>query len=1457
VNLGDALRGANRLVGAVGALSGEVLAQLDPGRHRRRVWSNRGRAHIEVRGVHLPGHEPLARNLEAALRGVEGVIWAEVNATVGRVVVSFESAGPGLYDLVAVVERVEAGHAIEGEAFPRDRPEHPADVEPQRRATVSLNADAVGLTASVFGQLLRAARVPAELAALVSLAEQQPRVRQAVERLVGAPTADLGLSVASALAQAVAQGPVGLAIDTAHRLHQLSEAQARRAAWERRELELAPTPGAGAPTAVRARTRPVRLRDGPVEHYANRTTLASLAAGGTGLALGSGARRSAGLVVAGLPKASRLGRETFAAALGRELAHRDVVIMDPAALRRLDRLDVAVLDARALLHPPAIASVEAFGAPAEEVRAVLAELFDPARPQSVVGHGQWVIGPLRALRRPGTTEATRRAARRRGTPRLLGVARGSAVVATVALEESIDPLADSLAATVRRCGLELVLAGGPKWLQTRLGVERSVPGGRRLASAVRASQATGQGVLLISVGEAYQALAEADCSLGVALTEAPIPWSAHLMAANGLADARLLVEASAAAREVSARSAQLALAGSGVGGLSSVLGPAASGSRRATLAVNLAALGAGAQALVSARAVTLLPQPPEAPPAWHEMEPAAVLAALNSAWDGLRPEQVRERTVAPQRSTPTPLRLSQAVGSELANPLTPVLGLGAVLAATVGSVADAGLVAGVVGANALIGGVQRLRAAVSIERLVEVSSTQVTVRRYGVVAAIGRDELVVGDLVELAAGQMVPADCHVLAAETCEVDESVVTGESLPVLKSPAATPGAEVADRSCMLFEGTTISSGWALAAVVAVGSATEVGRSLADAPEPPPSGVEARLGSLTALTLPVTMLSGAAVTGIGLLRSRSARLAIASGVSLMVAAVPEGLPLLASVAQQAAARRLSTRGALVRHPRTIEALGRVDTLCFDKTGTLTEGEISLQRISDGERDEPIHALGPRSRAVLAAALRASPAADLDDLDRLPHATDRSVLAGGRAAGVTAADGLGGWNALGQLAFDPARGFHAAVGVSPGGPRVAVKGAPEVILPRCTRWSGPHGSQELGRSLRVQLNQVVERLAGRGLRVLAVAERPASERTKVDEERIAKMELLGFLGLADPLRPTADRVVADLAAAGIEVVMITGDHPGTAAAVGKELGILDGHRLLAGRELDRLSDDQLDAVLPTVSVFARVTPSHKVRIVRAYQRLGRVVAMTGDGANDAPAIRLAHAGIALGHRGSPAAREAADLVVVDDRMETILASMVEGRALWTQVRDALAILVGGNLGEVAFTVAATALAGASPLGPRQLLLVNMLTDMLPAMTISLRPPLRTDPATLLNEGPDASLGPSLNRQIVLRAATTATGALGAWLTARVASTPQQARTVALVALVGTQLGQTAVIGGRSPLVLASTAASGAVLAAIVQTPMASQFFGSEPLDHLGWAIALGASGLATVGSAQAARTGL
>jgi cation-transporting ATPase I len=385
-----------------------------------------------------------------------------------------------------------------------------------------------------------------------------------------------------------------------------------------------------------------------------------------------------------------------------------------------------------------------------------------------------------------------------------------------------------------------------------------------------------------------------------------------------------------------------------------------------------------------------------------------------------------------------------------------------------------------------------------------------------------------------------------------------------------------------------------------------------------------------------------------------------------------------------------------------------------------------------------------------------------------------------------------------------------------------------------------------IDRRTRLRLDAEVERLASRGLRVLAVAERPASARAELADERVSDMELFGFLGLADGVRPTAAAAVADLRSAGVSVVMITGDHPSTAAAIAEELHILNGAPVLTGADLDAWDDDKLDAVLGEATVFARVTPAHKMRIIRAYQRIGRTVAMTGDGANDAPAIRLAHTGIALGGRGSPAAREAADLVVLDDRIETVIDAIVEGRAMWASVRDALAILIGGNLGEVAFVLASTAIAGASPLGARQMLLVNLLTDMLPAMTIALRSPTRRSPEELLHEGPEASLGGALATQIALRAATTAAGATGAWLLARSTGTSRRASTVALAALVGTQLGQTAVIGGTSPVVLTSTLVSAGVLVGIVQTPGLSHFFGCTPMGPVGWGIAVGSAVAAT-----------
>ena len=385
---------------------------------------------------------------------------------------------------------------------------------------------------------------------------------------------------------------------------------------------------------------------------------------------------------------------------------------------------------------------------------------------------------------------------------------------------------------------------------------------------------------------------------------------------------------------------------------------------------------------------------------------------------------------------------------------------------------------------------------------------------------------------------------------------------------------------------------------------------------------------------------------------------------------------------------------------------------------------------------------------------------------------------------------------------------------------------------------------------VRSRLERHVDRLAQQGLRVLAVAERHASGRSDLDDARVSRLELLGFVTVADVARPSAITPIAQLQRAGIAVVMLTGDHPSTAEAIASELGLLDGG-VVSGTQIDQLDDARLDELVRETTVFARVTPSHKVRIVEAFQRSGRVVAMTGDGANDAQAIRLADIGIAFGPRATPAARAAADLVVVDDRVETLITSIIEGRAMWASVRDALALLLGGNLGEVIFTAGVGLVTGRSPLNARQLLAVNLLTDLAPAMAIALQPPLTRD-VDLRREGPDTSLGSALARDIAVRAVATAGAATTAWTIARFTGTPTRARTVGLAALVGAQLGQTLVIGHRSPLVLGSGVVSVGALVGIIQTPGVSQFFGCRPLGPIGWTIAATTAATATAGAAVA-----
>ncbi|MBO0882112.1 MAG: cation-transporting P-type ATPase, partial [Mycobacterium sp.] len=415
-----------------------------------------------------------------------------------------------------------------------------------------------------------------------------------------------------------------------------------------------------------------------------------------------------------------------------------------------------------------------------------------------------------------------------------------------------------------------------------------------------------------------------------------------------------------------------------------------------------------------------------------------------------------------------------------------------------------------------------------------------------------------------------------------------------------------------------------------------------------------------------------------------------------------------------------------------------------------------------------------------------------------------------------------------------------------------ALKGAPEIILDRCTR--DHHGRRLTPDRLHAATNQI-KNLAQDGLRVIAVAEnRPSGEPQPEDIDTLASdLTLLGFIAIADLPRPTASATIQQLTNAGVRITLITGDHPITAKAIAHQLGIHNPDAILTGTELDQLSERQRLHQIPHTTVFARVSPEQKVRIVQALQQTGHVVAMTGDGANDAAAIRLADVGIGMAGTSTTAARGAADLVLTNPDPLRLIDALTEGRSLWNRVRDAVSILVGGNAGEVAFTLIGTTFGGRAPLNTRQLLLVNMLTDMVPALAVALRPH-NNPPANTTNDtltaGPITSTGTDLARTLTIRGAATALGATTAWYAGRITGRARRADTMGLAALVTTQLGQTLLIGRRNPLVLIACTTSAAILIAIIETPGISQFFGCTPLGPIAWTIVATCSAAGTATAA-------
>lgn len=1436
------------------------LESLVSGGTQRPVTFSGDLALVQYRGV-PKGQLAEFQSVVRALAATHGeIVDVRVNPYLSRVVMRFLDEPLDVSILRGLVLRaeqaVEAGPQGELDDFGRVLPDDP---QVDLRYGLEAAGSALSLMSAVFFRF--APVVPRvvgdQLYSLSFVAAYAPVIRRRVDARLGEERSDLLFHLAFCVSQALAQRPVGAGVDLLEKAESFFELRRRRQLWHSwaqelvridEEIDFVNLP------ASQARTLP----PGTIERHAARALYIAAGTAAFSLLATANPARAVAAGLSALPRPARLGRELFCIEVGRVLAKLGVLVLAPQALRRLDRVDcLVVADTLFAKDQFSVREIFALRDMAEsEAQEAVDRLFDAEHPLRVQhAEGFW-LGPLPLLKR-STVGAQRQSHAQRAIhgALILGLADRKKVVALV--EIAVSPTKNNAAAALdsaRANGLHVVIATDDPDAAHDLSPDHTIGLRNGLAEGILELQQQGRTVCFMGAGTSV-GYGLADLGVAVHLSGQAAPWNAHLVCPTGTRITELIVEVCVAARFVSRRSSIVAAASAGVGGLAATTGSSLSVASRVASVINIANMVVMLDALRHTLKIHRQSRSFSDPTPWHALDAHGVLELLGSSDQGRPAVSVlfaRKRKLSAFIGGPV-VPLLRAVGAELSNPLTPLLALGAGVSAVVESKADAAIVGGVALINGIVGGSQRFKAERAIARLLRKSETTTTVLRRGHETQVRTSELRPGDVVLLAQGDAVPADCRVLESFSLEVYTAALTGESFPVPKSCEPSFAENTSDISSMVFAQNVIAAGRAKAVVVAVGDDTIAARARTlSQGVVKRGGVEERLEQLMHLTGPVAMVAGAALMLTGLLRGRRVEELVNTGVGLAVAAVPEGLPILATAAQLSAAERLSRKGALVRNPRALESLGRVDRLCMDKTGTLSEGRVALVGVFDGKTTAGLDDLSPTHREVLRwAALSVT-----TDEGVFVDPMDEAVVQA--AAGRLGDEPPPAFERFAERAFESKRAYQAVAGLFDGRATLFVKGAPELLLEKSIRSQWTRGSR-MTASSRKRLHQELEALASEGLRVIAVAKRelalePLADTTKdratAALDDLDKLTLYGFLAFEDPLRSGSEAILADLARAGVKVVMVTGDHPNTASSVARKCGLIgptDGARALRGEEIARLSDRELQGAVEHTSVFARVTPAQKVRIVRALQQSGHVVGMVGDGVNDAAAMRVADAGIAVGRNSSEAARASADIVLYDPRLDKILETVVEGRAMWTSVRHAVSILLGGNLGEIAFTVAVGALTGRSPLSPRQFLVVNFLTDIAPSMVIALQPPNVSDLSKLREATPENVLGTMLNREIAVRALCTSFGAGAAWTVARLTGGSKRARTVGLAGLVGSQLGQTLRTGDHNKAVRWTCLGSFAALFGIIQTPGLSQLFGCTPLGPLGWTTAIAASAGATL----------